>query len=741
MTKYIILFLFFFNSILYAEVVKKIDITGNKRVSKETIIVYGEISIEKDYSNIELDEVLKNLYSTQFFEDIKISLANGVLRINVKEFPVINSVEIQGEKADKIKKFILENIDLKEKTSFIKNILSSDIEKIQKLYASLGYNFVEIESKVEKFTEDRINLVFFINKGKETYISKIYFLGDKKVKDRRLRDIIVSEEHKFWKFLSRNTKYNPSNIDLDKRLLTNYYKSIGYYDVQVISSDAEISENNLTTLTYNIDAGTRYRVSKISTNVSEVIDKKLFIPLEKSFKKIIGKYYSPFAVKKLLDELDDLILANDLQFIEHSVNEVVADNSIEIKLNIYEGGKELVERINISGNSITNESVIRSEMLLDEGDPYNILKLNKSIARLKARRIFGEVKKTVKDGSSKDQKIIEINVEEKPTGEISAGAGIGTDGGSVAFSITENNWLGRGVRLGTNVNMSKETFTGGINVVDPNYKFSGNSLNYSANITTNDKSDSGYKNKLYSTSLGTRFEQYRNIYLAPALTLTHDDLEVQSTASSALKKQAGAFTDLAFDYGIQLDNRDRVYMPTDGYISTFAQTLPVYADAAYVKNLYNFSGYNAFTSNVIGAFKFQAKSINGLSDDDVRLSKRVTVFSSRLRGFKSGSIGPKDGKDYVGGNYAAVVNLEASLPNLLPESTKTDVGLFLDFGNVWGVDYDQSVDDSNKIRSTVGMNIGWLSPAGPLSFVLSRNISKASTDVTEGFKFNLGTTF
>ena len=194
-------------------------------------------------------------------------------------------------------------------------------------------------------------------------------------------------------------------------------------------------------------------------------------------------------------------------------------------------------------------------------------------------------------------------------------------------------------------------------------------------------------------------------------------------------------------YDILLDNRDRVYAPTDGYISRFSQAIPLYADSPYIKNAYNFSKYKSFSSNAIGTFKFYAAAISGLNDKDVRISKRINLPSNKLRGFESGKIGPKDGKDYVGGNYAMSSNFELSLPNFLPESTKTDVGLFLDFGNIWKIDYDETLDDSNKIRSSAGINTSWISPVGPMTFILSQNISKASTDVTQFFNFRLGTTF
>ena len=740
MFKKILIILFIFTSPVFAEVIKEIKIEGNDRISSETIKVYGGIELGKDYTLDELNNIIKDLYSTDFFEDVNFSINNNLLKIIVKEYAVINSISLEGEKSNTVKKSILDKLKLKSKESFIPYKLNDDVNILKKIYASIGYNFAEVQTKVENLSEKRINLTYVVDKGNKTYIKNINFIGDKKIKDNTLRDIIVSEEKKFWKILSKNTFFNQVNIDLDKRLLINYYKSLGYYDVQVLSSSAEVNKDNLSNLVYTINAGARYKISKITTDVASVIDKKIFETLVNNYKKIIGKYYSPFKVKKLLDEVDLLIANNDLQFIEHSVNEILEKDKIEIKINIFEGKKELVERIDIVGNSVTEETVIRSELLIDEGDPLSNLKLDKSIARLKSKNIFGSVENKILNGSTNNQKIIEISVEEKPTGEISAGAGIGTSGGSFAFNISENNWLGKGINLSTNIDVSKETFTGGLSIVDPNFNYSGNSMSAFISNTKNDKPESGYKNNIISTGVGTNFEQYKDIYLAPRISFSYDKLKVLNSASSSLKKQKGTFSDVSFDYNITSDKRDRVYGPTDGAITSFGQSIPLYADAPFIKNTFMFNKYHSFSPNFIAAFKVYAAAINGLNNEDVRISKRVGLSSSKLRGFESGKIGPKDGADYIGGNYAAATNFELSLPKILPESTNTDIGVFLDFGNVWHVDY-ANLDDSNKIRSTIGFNADWTSPVGPMSFVFSKNISKANTDVTETFNFRLGTTF
>jgi outer membrane protein insertion porin family len=730
------------SSLSNAEIVNKIDISGNKRISDETIKVYGDIkSTGSDLSKQDLDKILKNLYSTNFFRNVSVEIKNNILIIDVKEYPIINQLVLIGEKSSRIKEEIKKVIKLKESNSYVENHLTNDIIIIKKLYSSIGFNSTQVEAKIKKIDEDNLDLIINIDKGEVTKISKIIFTGDKKVKEKRLRDIIASQEDKFWKFISKNTKFSENLVNLDKRLLTNYYKSIGYYDVKVTSSSAELLETGNIKINYTINAGQRFIIDKIDTKVDSVFDKKLFYELNKSYKKIVGDYYSPFKIKKVLDEIDELIASNNLQFVEHSVEEKIKDDKISLSFVINEGQKVLVERINIKGNNITNENVIRSELLLDEGDPFTNIKLNKSISKIKSRNIFGVVEEKVSNGSSADLKIIDIRVEEKPTGEMSAGAGVGTTGGSFAINIQENNWLGEGKQVGFNFEISEESLKGEINYTNPNYDLLGNSLRYSLSNITNDKPEQGYENSLLTAGVGTSFEQYKNINASLGITASYDDLRTAANASDALKKQSGEFSEISANYGFSHDLRDRTFMPTNGTITSFQQTLPIYADKPFIGNTFLFSSYRTLSEDVIGAGKLFLSSINGLNDQDVRISKRKFLNSNRLRGFEKGKVGPVDGSDHIGGNYAGAINFEAQLPNVLPESTKTDIGLFLDIGSVWGVDYDASLDNGNKLRSSTGAAVNWLSPLGPMSFVFATNLSKSSTDKTEAFNFNLGTSF
>jgi len=450
------------NSNSYSEVVNEVQVEGNSRITLETIKIFGDIVEGKDYDSAGINLIIKKLYDSTFFSNISVTLENGLLKLTVEENPIINAITFKGEKADKYKETISELLTLREKTSYRSSFIKSDINIIKEAYRSLGYYFVEIDAQVEKLNKNMVNIVYSIDKKEKAKISKIFFLGDKKVRDKKLRDIITSQEAKFWKFLSRNVYLNQGRVDLDKRLLNSYYKNKGYYEADITSSNVEYSEGEGFVLTYTINAGKRYRFKKIFANVSETLDKTPFTSLEKNFNKVVGDYYSQRALTQILKEIDKLSERRELQFINHRVSETLDGDGVEVQIDIFEGEKFLVERINIIGNSVTNDSVIRSELIIDEGDPYSALLVNKSVNKLKARGIFGEVEAKIIDGSTPDLKTLEISVEERATGELAAGAGVGTDGTAFMASVSENNWLGRGIKLNSSLNISEKTISGDI---------------------------------------------------------------------------------------------------------------------------------------------------------------------------------------------------------------------------------------------------------------------------------------
>jgi len=733
-------FILFVNGNSFSEVVKKLEIKGNLRISQETIIVFGDISLGKDYSISDVNSLIKKLYDTLFFSDISVSIKNNTLNIILKENPIIKSIIFDGEKAKKYIEKIRELLSLTENGPFVENYIKKDINLIKEFYRSLGFYFVKIDVEIATLEKNKINIQYIIDKGNKAKITRIYFLGDKKIREKKLRDVITSQEAQFWKFISRNVYLSKERIELDKRLLKNYYRNKGYYEVDVKSTNVEYSEGEGFVLTYNINAGKRYKFNKIFANISETLDKDAFLSLEGKFSKLAGEYYSQRKLKSVLDEIDKLSEQKELQFINHNVEETLEDTGVEVKINIFEGEKVIIERINITGNSVTNDSVIRSALIVDEGDPFSTLLVNKSINEIKSRNIFGKVEYELSPGSSEDFKVINISVEEKATGEIMAGAGVGTDGTSFMFSVKENNWLGRGVKLETTLNLSEEKVKGSILVNNPNYNYSGNAAFAALDISSTDRSNSsGFKSSKTGFELGTSFEQYEKFYVSPNIEIAFEDIEVDDTATTAVKNMEGNFFNVDLGYSLVKDNRNQKFKPTKGNRIVFLQQIPIVQDSSSLLNGFDLTSYHDFSDDLIGAFKFHSRAINGI-DGDVRLTERLYLPRSRLRGFNTYKVGPKDGDDYIGGNYTTAIGFEAQMPNLLPESYRTDFSFFLDTANIWGVDYT-AIDETNTIRSSVGLSANIFTTIGPLSFTMAQDLSKASNDETETFNFRLGTSF
>ena len=732
-------FILFSNS--NAEVIKDIEVNGNDRISIETIAVFGDISLGKNYELDDVNILIKKLYESNFFSEIEVEIVNNKLIINVKENPIISSIILDGEKAKKFKEKIDEIIVLKEKSSFIEGYVKSDVNTIKAFYRSLGFYFVKIDASIEKLEKNRVNIVYKIDKGEKAKIAKIYFLGDKSIREKKLRDIITSQEDRFWKLISRSVYLSKERIELDKRLLKNYYRNKGYYEVDIKSTNVDYADGEGFVLTYNINSGTRYKFTKIFADVAPGLDSAAFESLGKDFNKLVGRYYSQRKLNDVLSKIDKLSEQKELQFINHNIVETLDSGGVEVKINIFEGEKVIIERINIVGNNVTNDAVIRSEMIVDEGDPYSVLLVNKSINEIKARNIFGKVEHKVLPGSSNDLKIIEIKVEERATGEIMAGAGIGTDGTSFQFAVKENNWLGRGMKLESSINMSTHKVSGNINVNNPNYNFSGNEVFAGLDVSSTDRStSSGYKSSRTGFNLGTNFEQKEDFFVAPDFTLAFEDIEVDEDATASVKKMKGNFFNADFGYALIWDKRNQTFKPTRGTKTSFSQSIPLIQDSSSLVNGVDIAKYHDFSEDLIGSLKLHARTITGI-DDDVRLTQRLFIPKKKLRGFDTSKVGPKDGKDYIGGNYTTALSGEVSLPNLLPESYKTDVSLFIDTANIWEVDYSNSIDDTNKIRASVGLSANVFTTIGPLSFTVAQDISKATNDETETFNFRLGTSF
>ena len=739
---FFLIILFYPISHLKSDTINNIQITGNERIPDETILMFSKFSVGDSLTEDSLNKILVDLYESNFFEDVSIIFKDNKLIIDVKENPLIQNINFKGIKAKKILEAIKDGLKLKERTSYNENFNKDDVSQIISNLKDLGYYFASVNSYVESFNGNIVDLTYDIDLGNKAKIKKISFIGDKVFKDSKLKSIIVSEEYKFWKFISGKKFLNENIIEFDKRLLKNFYLNKGFYNVKINSSFAKITGDDEFELVYNIDANKKIYFGQIDLSLPIDFDKNNFKKLDKLFLELKDEAYSLNSVSKILDTIDLIVLSEQFESVNAKVEEQIVDDKINLTFKILENEKFIVERINIYGNNITRENVIRNNLEIDEGDFYNEILTKKSENNIKSLNLFKSVSTRVIDGDNDQSKIIEIDVEEKATGEIMAGAGFGTDGGSLSFGVKENNYLGKGIRFSTDLTLNAESIKGQIGVSNPNYNNSDKLVYANVQVLEIDRlKDFGYKTNKTGFDVGTKFEYLEDINLGVGTSTFYERIETDSLASARQKSQAGNYWDTFLKMNIDYDKRNQKFKTTNGFRSFYNIDLPIVSDTNTLTNSYDYKYFTELYENNITSASIFFKTANSLSGNDIKLSERLFIPSRRLRGFEAGKIGPKDGEDFVGGNYITSLNFNTTIPQLFPNAQSFDFVFFLDAANIWGVDYDSSIKGGSDIRSSLGFGIDWLTVVGPLNFSLAQPITKSNGDITETFRFNLGTTF
>ena len=738
-----IFFFLFFYELILADEIKKISIEGNDRISNETIKMFAEIDIGNNITeDKELNDILNRLYKSNFFENVSVSFKSGLLSIIVTENPIIDQIIIEGVKSKTILKLITDNFSLKERSSYNEINLKNDILNLKASLKNLGYFFSEVNVDTVEVSNNLLNIIYKIELGEKAKIKKISFLGNKIFKDKKLLSLIVSEEYKIWKLLSNKKYVNFNSIELDERLLQNYYINKGYAKVEVKSSFARLLDSNNFELIYNIDAKKKYYFNNLTLSLPVDYNVNNFDKLIKLFSKVNGKPYSIDILNTILNEIELLALQEQYESISTKITEEIIDDKINLNFTIEDSEKIYVYRINIFGNNVTRENVIRNQFEIDEGDPFNEILYNKSINNIKNLNFFKTVNSQIIDDDFSKLKTINIEVEEKATGEIFAGAGVGTDGGSLSFGVKENNYLGKGISVDANLSLNADSIKGNFYVNNPNYQNSKKSLFMNIEASELDRLSSfGYKSNKTGFSFGTSFEYFQDLNLGISIDNFYEKITTDTTASLKQQSQKGNYFDSFLDLKFNLDKRNQKFETNDGFITSYAVDFPLISENYSLTNTFDYKIFSSLFENNRSTASFLIQSSNSLSGDNIKLSERLYIPGRRLRGFETGKIGPKDGTDFVGGNYGYALNFTTTIPQILENNQNLDFVLFMDAANLWGVDYDSSINNSGKIRSSFGLAIDWLTAVGPLNFSFAQPISKDDGDITESFRFNLGTTF
>ncbi|MEK0436377.1 MAG: outer membrane protein omp1, partial [Pseudomonadota bacterium] len=674
----------------------------------------------------------------------KISFNQDVLLINVVENPIVNFFYINGIKdtdLDQVNKIIT----LKENSIFSSAKLKKDIEATKEFLNASGYYQALISPEVIKIDNNQVNLIINIDKKEISKIKNIYFIGNKFFSSSQLLEVVSSSEDGWWKLFS-SSAFSEQRIEFDKQLLKDFYKNKGFFDVQIESAFASLDKNNNFSLTFSINSGKKYKFGDFDIKkIGALYDEKHINEIKIISNKLLeNQIYSTEVINKLNRQVTGYLESQKYSNFEINIQESKKnDDLINIAMQINDSQKFIINKININGNSITEEKVIRDNLLLAEGDYLSSTKVKKSVDNIKAKQLFSKVEYKIENSDKKDLKDFNLFVKEQPTGSITAGIGYGTNGGIFEAGVNERNFLGQGINLNFNGKLSTEKISGVFSYNDPNFNNSSKELAVSLYSEKDDFTNAGYENKRIGTSFSTKYEIYEDIFFRPNIGIQHDSLDITGTVSNLLRSRQGNTLSSSVGYLFSIDKRDSKFNPTSGTVFYFSQDIDtLISDVHAFKTNIGATVYKELINDkFIGSAKARLANSTAINNKDIKISDRLYSSSSDLRGFEPRGVGPVDTNEHIGGNNLLTLSLKSTFPNPIPDSLRSTSYLFLDMGNVWGVDYSNSIPDSSKIRSTTGIALDLMSPIGPLSFTYSIPISKASTDKEQNFLFNIGSSF
>jgi outer membrane protein insertion porin family len=750
-------------------VVKQIHVVGNQRISAETIRSYLLIHEDQPWSDEKVDDSLKALFATGLFADVRLSRVGDTLIVKVVENPIINRIAFEGnhELSDKD---LRSEISLRPRVVYTRSRVESDVSRILALYRRHGYFGATINPKVILHSENRVDLVFEINEGKFTAVESINFVGNHHFSDGRLRGEIATKEYRWYRFLSTSDTYDPDRLAYDQELLRKFYLSHGYADFRVRSAVAELTPSRSGfVVTFTLREGHRYRFGKIGVNIKmRNLPPSKVLPLLKIHQ---GQWYDSDNLQQSITALTNALGNLGYAFVDIEPRIVLRrkTRTVDVTLDVKEGPRVYVQRIDIVGNVRTLDRVIRREMLLVEGDAFNATKLQRSKERIKRLDFFKKVEITHRRGSAPDKTIITVSVEEQSTGSLSLGAGFSTSDGPLAdINLHERNFLGRGqdVRIGTVVSFRSQQVE--LNYTEPyflNRPLAAGFDLFEVKTSPTASFFSGvtppYQQFSYGGALRAGYQITRHLRQTLKYTLRSDDiLNVQPTASLFIALQSGTHLTSSVGQVLLYDRRDDRLNPTRGYFAALGNDFAGTGfGVKFIRNKINFGYYYPVAPEWILTFQGEAGDIFGWGGEPVFIQDRFFVGGDNFPGFQTAGIGPRDSisEDALGGNEYYVGHVSLHVPLGLPKELGLSGRVFSYFGSLLSIDQknialapaqliftggrEPQVIDLSAIRATAGIGVAWKSPLGPVRLDFALPVKRESIDKTQFFRVSFGTRF
>lgn len=737
--------------------VEKIIVEGNQRIEPVTVVSYLTIKPGDVITPANIDESLKALFATGLFADVQIEQRGADLLVKVVENPIINRVVFEGNKKLE-EKDLLKEVQLRPRIVYTKSRVQADVQRILELYRRSGRFGATVEPKIVQLSQNRVDLIFEINEGAVTGVRRITFIGNKHFSDSSLKEALATKESRWFRFLSSADTYDPDRVTYDRELLRRYYLGRGYADFRVVSAVAELApDKKAFYITFSLEEGEQYRFGKIDLTTSV----KALNPT--ALRSLItvrqGQIYNVERIDKTIDALVYAAGTKGYAFVDvkPKVRRDREKRTIDLTFEMNEGPRVYVERINLRGNNRTLDRVIRREFRLAEGDAYNRILVDRSKTRIKGLGFFKKVEINQEPGSAPDRTVLNVEVEEQSTGELSLGAGYSsTDKFIGDFSITERNLLGKGQFLRLQVSLSGRRQQIDLRFTEPYFLDRNLAAGFDLfKVKTDFKNEAGYQTDSSGVTLRLGFPLTEFSRISPHYTLRYDNIQVDNAScisgfvSRSVCRAQGSATSSLFGYDYVLDKRDDPQEPRSGYDFTFSQDLAaLIGTERYLRTEAEFNYYFPVTwfgwDKVVTNLKATAGYIKGYDTKKVRLNDRFYKGGATFRGFKTAGIGPHDVEtgDSLGANVYGIGTAAISFPLGLPKEFGILGSLFTDFGTVGSVD-DKTAGtrDDLAFRASVGFGLLWDSPFGPVRVDIAKAISKQSYDKSEFFRFSAGTRF
>ncbi|HXQ54070.1 MAG TPA: outer membrane protein assembly factor BamA [Stellaceae bacterium] len=728
--------------------VQEIRIEGTQRVEPETVRSYLLVQPGDAFDSDRIDKSLKALFATGLFSDVTLRREGDALIVRVVENPVVNRIAFEGNHRLSDQS-LTDEIQMRPRVVYTREKVQSDVKRILDLYRRNSRFAATVDPKVIPLEQNRVDLVFEINEGPVTGIESINFIGNRAYSASKLREVIQTKESRWYRLLSSDDSYDPDRMTYDRDLLRKFYLSNGYADFRLVSAVAELAPaRDGFLLTFTVDEGDRYKFGKITiTNELPVISATDLTPL---LRTKLGDWYNADAVEASINALTDALgnLGYAFVDIQPQIRRNAEDRTVDVLFTIKEGPRVYVERIDISGNLRTLDSVIRREFRLVEGDAFNSSKLHRSEQAIKNLNFFEKVNITNVPGSAADKTIINAEVQEKSTGEFSVGVGYSTSDGPLAdIGIHERNLLGRGqdLRLDTVVALRNDQVD--LSFTEP--YFLGRRIAAGFDIFADNRDNTqiaGFSQFTVGGTLRAGYQITEPLRQTLTYTLRQDRIyNIQSTASTFIAAEAG--TRVTSDVGqvILYDMRDNLQDPTSGYFySINSDVAGLGGNVAYLRlgwggGIYYPVSAPDYILSLIGS----EGHIHGLGQD-VRLEDRFYVGGDNLRGFQTGGIGPRDAltHDSLGGETYYTGSLTMTFPSGLPQELGVGGRVFTDFGSLFSIHPTGiGVLDSRSMRVSIGTGLSWKSPLGPIKVDLGFPVLRKSYDRSELFHVSFGSRF